>query len=119
MNTYLSITKLLRYLIAYVFITSGVMKLWSEKLENVFNSLPLPFPAQVMYTVACTEIICGLLIALNKRVKSATIPLIMIMIGALLLTKVPALHTDLIQFAFQARLDVVMLGLLFILYKKY
>ncbi|SNX70343.1 uncharacterized membrane protein YphA (DoxX/SURF4 family) [Bacillus oleivorans] len=118
MNTYLSITKLLRYLVAYVFITSGIMKLWSEELGNYFNSLPLPFPTQMMYAVSFTEIICGILIALNKRVKTVSIPLMIIIVGAIFLTKVAVLHSDLIQFAFHARLDVVMLGLLFILYKK-
>ena len=118
MNTYLSITKLLRYLVAYVFLTSGMMKLWSEELGTYFNSLPLPFPTQVMYIAAFTEIVCGILIALNKRVKIASILLMAIMAGAILLTKVSALHADILQFAFNARLDFVMLGLLFILYKK-
>ncbi|MDZ5474086.1 hypothetical protein SM124_20390 [Bacillus sp. 31A1R] len=55
---------------------------------------------------------------MDKEVKRATVPLIIIMIGAILLTKVPILHTGLVQFAFSARLDIVMLVLLFILYHR-
>ncbi|WP_419392842.1 hypothetical protein [Cytobacillus praedii] len=54
----------------------------------------------------------------NKQVKNATIPLITIMAAALLLTKIPLLHTGFMPFAFNARLDLIMLVLLFILYKR-
>lgn len=110
--------KLLRYLVAYVFITSGLMKLLSVELQNYFISLGLPYPLQVMYVVAFLELVCGILILMNKRVKYASIPLMIIMIGAFLLTKVPILHNGFMPFAFQARIDVIMLVLLFILYTR-
>jgi putative oxidoreductase len=94
------------------------MKLISADLQNYFLSLELPYPHQVMYLVAIVELICGILILVNKEVKKATIPLIIIMIGAFLITKVPVLHSGFMPFAFNARLDIIMLVLLFILYSR-
>jgi putative oxidoreductase len=94
------------------------MKLISADLQNYFMSLGLPYPKQVMYLVALVELICGLLILANKGVRKATIPLIIIMIGAFLLTKVPVLHSGFMTFAFNARLDIIMLVLLFILHSR-
>ena len=107
-----------RYVVAYVFITSGVMKLVSSHLAEVFINLGLPFPEVLLHVTAFLEIICGILILVNRSVKNAVIPLIGIMIAAILLTKVPTINTGLMQFAFNARLDIVMLVLLFILYKR-
>jgi putative oxidoreductase len=41
------------------------------------------------------------------------------MIAAILLTKISLLHNSIIQFAFNTRLDIVMLILLFVLYNQY
>lgn len=110
--------RLIRYTIAYVFITSGLMKLFNAELSSYFLNLGLPFPLHFMYLLAFVEILSGCFIALNKFVREASIPLIFIMIGALLLTKVPSLHTGFLSFAFGARLDIVMLLLLFIVYTE-
>ncbi|MDF0725834.1 DoxX family protein [Cytobacillus sp. S13-E01] len=118
MTISLSTSKLIRYIVAYVFITSGLMKLISAELSQYFISLGLPYPTVTLYVIALIEISCGILLVLNKNVKHATLPLILIMIAALLITKVPILHTGLVQFAFSARLDIVMLVLLFILYSR-
>ncbi len=82
-------------------------------------NLPIPTPDLLIYVVAILEIVCGLLIAMNKEVKKATIPLMIIIIAAILLTKIPLLHTGFLQFAFAARLDVVILSLLYILYNSH
>lgn len=115
----LNILQFIRYVVAYVFIASGIMKIISVELGQYFLSLGLPYPIYFKYVVVILEIGCGIIILLNKRVKFATIPLIAIMIGAILLTKIPLLHTSFMEFAFQARLDIVMLVLLFILYNHY
>ncbi|MCR2822000.1 DoxX family protein [Lederbergia panacisoli] len=107
----------MRYVIAYVFIISGLMKLVNEDLGSVFIQLGLPFPLYLMYAVAAIEVVCGILILANKMVHHAVIPLIGIMIAAILLTKVPSLHSGFMPFAFNARLDIVMLVLLWVLYK--
>ena len=119
MYSSLSTIKFIRYAVAYVFITSGLMKLISTELANGFLNLGLPYPHMMLYLVVFLEIVCGLLILGNKAVKNAVIPLIAIMIVALLLTKLPSIHTGFLQFAFNARLDIVMLVLLVILYNRY
>nr|WP_084375074.1 DoxX family protein [Neobacillus soli] len=114
-----STIKLLRYIVAYVFITSGLMKLISAELAAGFINLGLPYPHKMLKIVVLLEIICGILILANKAVKKAAIPLIAIMIAALLLTKVPSLHAGILQFAFNARLDIVMLVILIIIYNRH
>ncbi|WP_226038495.1 DoxX family protein [Aquibacillus saliphilus] len=111
--------KIIRYAVAYVFIVSGLLKLLSPNFATVFSNLGLPFPESTVLLVAGAEIICGCLILFNYYVKKATIPLLVIMVVALLLTKVPILHSGLIQFAFEARLDIVMVILLSILWKTH
>ena len=118
MNQSLSTVSLIRYAVAFVFITSGVMKLFSTELAEVFIHLGLPFPDIMLYVTAFLEIICGILILLNRSVKNAVILLIGIMIAAIILTKFPLLNSGILPFAFKARLDIVMLLLLYILYKK-
>ncbi|EKN71719.1 hypothetical protein BABA_00185 [Neobacillus bataviensis LMG 21833] len=119
MGISLKTIKFIRYAVAYVFITSGLMKLISTELANGFLNLGLPYPHIMLHVIVALEIVCGMLILLNKAVKNAVIPLIAIMIAALLLTKLPSLHTGILQFAFNARLDIVMLVLLIILYNRY
>jgi len=117
MKTYLTTNNLIRYAVAYVFITSALMKLMSSELANHFLGLGLPYPQQMLKLVIFLEMVCGILILINKSVKNAVVPLIGIMVVALLLTKFPLLHTGFLPFAFQSRLDIVMLILLVYLYK--
>jgi uncharacterized membrane protein YphA (DoxX/SURF4 family) len=94
------------------------MKLLDANLANHFIGLGLPYPYILLNFVIFLEIICGILILLNKSVRNAVIPLIAIMIAAIILTKVPTVHTSILQFAFNARLDIVMLALLIVLYNR-
>lgn len=109
---------LMRYAVAYVFICSGLMKVMSHEVANSFLNLGLPFPKLFLYVIILLEIICGVLILINKEVQIAVIPLIAIMIGALFVTKLPILKEGILQMAFNARLDLVMLLLLVALYKR-
>jgi putative oxidoreductase len=119
MNTSFSTVKLIRYAVAYVFITSGLMKFFSAELAHHFLSIGLPYSHTMLNVVILIEIGCGLLILCNKGVKTAVIPLMAIMIAALLLTKLPYLNNGLLSFAFYSKLDIVMLVLLVVLYKNY
>ncbi|MEH7121352.1 DoxX family protein [Neobacillus vireti] len=119
MKTYLTANNLIRYAVAYVFIISGLMKLMSPELANHFLGLGLPYPHLILKLVIFLEMVCGILLLINKSVKHAVVPLIGIMIVALLVTKVPVLQSGFLPFAFQARLDIVMLALLVYLYKLY
>lgn len=109
----------IRFIVAYVFVVSGVMKFVSAELSNFFISLGFPYPIYFKNILGFVEIICGIFLLVNYRVKSASIPLIFIMIGALITTKLPLIKTSMINFAFQARLDIVVLILLIILFNYY
>ncbi|GIO28249.1 DoxX family protein [Ornithinibacillus bavariensis] len=103
------------YVVGFVFITSGMMKLLAPDMVNFLN-LEIPYPRTTAFFVALTEIGCGSLIIARLYVKKAAIPLIVIMAGAIYLTKLPILFEQgLLVFAFQARLDVVAMILLLIL----
>lgn len=119
MNASFSTLNVIRYAVAYVFIISGFMKLLNTELANHFLSIGLPYPQLMLKLVILLEIGCGVLILANKSVKKASIPLIAIMIAAILLTKLPILNAGFLPFAFNARLDLVMLMLLIILYKRF
>lgn len=104
------------YAVGYVFITSGILKLLVPDFKNLFISLGLPFPETTLFLVAIIEITCGMLIVGRMYVKYAVAPLILIMLSALFITKIPVLLTDgFLSFAFDARLDIVMLILLLLI----
>ncbi|MFD1851023.1 DoxX family protein [Oceanobacillus bengalensis] len=107
------------YAIGYVFITSGIMKLVNHDFIGIFINLGIPFPEFTLYVIAMIEVACGMLIAAGMYIKHATPPLIIIMLGALFLTKLPILaNGGFLTFAFEARLDIVMLILLVIVWKN-
>ncbi len=118
MPKHISSYQLIRYAVGFVFITSALMKLVFEDFTSAFAGFGLPFPELAVLIVGLTELIAGLLIISNYYVKKAVIPLIFIIISALILTKIPLLSSGLFQFAFEARLDIVMLLLLYILWKN-
>lgn len=94
------------------------MKLFGTGLGEVFIHLGIPYPLTIMQLLAVVEIICGILLILEKYTKQAALVLIAVMIAAVILTKIPALHQGFINALFQSRLDVVMLVLLYILYRR-
>ncbi|WP_430791258.1 DoxX family protein [Virgibacillus flavescens] len=105
------------YAVGYVFIITGLMKLLFNDFQASFASLEVPFPATLLLVVAITEIVCGALIAGRFYVKEASLPLIVIVIAAIILTKLPLLTSDgFFHFLYAARLDIVMLILLFLLW---
>ncbi|TQS76313.1 DoxX family protein [Ornithinibacillus gellani] len=104
------------YGIGYVFIVSGAMKLLNENFKTTFAELGIPFPALMLFIVAITEIACGAFIAGQIYLKQAVAPLILILIAAIILTKLPLVSAPgILAFAFEARLDIILiLVLLFI-----
>ncbi len=118
MPKHLSTDQIIRYVVGYVFITAALMKLVFADFTSAFAGFGIPFPEMAVLVVGLTELIAGLLIISNYYVKKAVIPLLIIIISALILTKVPLLSSGFFQFAFEARLDIVMLFLLYILWKK-
>lgn len=118
MRRSLSTYDLIRYVVAFVFIVSGLMKLTQPTMLTTFSELGIPFPYYMMYVLALLEVVLGLLLSINKWVRNVTLPLFIIMIAALALTKLPAISNGIIPFLFQARLDITMLILLFVLYRS-
>ncbi|WP_249869628.1 DoxX family protein [Oceanobacillus saliphilus] len=113
------VTKWICYAIGYVFIISGILKLTNGDFKGTFASLGLPFPELTLFLVAIAELACGMLIAGRMYMKLAVPPLILIMLGALYFTKIPMLWTGgFFTFAFNARLDIVMIILLLLLWQQ-
>ncbi|MFD1362676.1 DoxX family protein [Lentibacillus salinarum] len=114
----MNMSKWVRYAVGYVFLTSGVLKLVASDFKAMFMSFGLPFPETMLFLVAITEIACSALIIARLYVRQAAAPLILIMFGAICLTKLPVLMKQgLLSFAFDARLDIVMFTLLIMLWQ--
>ena len=62
--------KLIRITVAYVFITSALMKLMGTQVANHFLGL-LPYPHMILKLVILIEMVCGILLLVNKAVKNA------------------------------------------------
>lgn len=108
----------IRYAVGYVFIVSGVVKLLVPEFKQTFLSLGFPNPNTTLFLLAMIEIICGVLMVARMYVKQATIPLIIIMIGALAIVKLPyLLNEGILSFVFESRLDIVMLILLVLVWR--
>ncbi|MFD2045667.1 DoxX family protein [Ornithinibacillus salinisoli] len=106
------------YAVGYVFITSGIMKLMNPTFKETFYNLNLPFPEITLFLIAILEIASGALIVGGVYVKQAAITLLIIISGAIYLTKLPTLFNEgIVAFAFQARLDIVMVILLILIWK--
>jgi len=110
-----------RLAVAWVFVTSGVVKLLFENQGSVrFAKLGLP-PSLALF-VAMVEIACGLLVLGGLFTRIAAIPLAITMVVAIATTKVPLLFgagpepvaalpkIGFWAFAYQARLDLAMLA---------
>ncbi|MFD1737729.1 DoxX family protein [Bacillus salitolerans] len=111
--------KLIRWVVGYVFFVSGVLKIVTPGAAGVFSGYGIPYPGETVLVVGIIELLCGLFLFLDYEVRKVTIPLLVIMVGALLITKVPLLSTEgLPTFLFQSKLDIVMVVLLSILYKR-
>lgn len=104
----------------YVFIVSGVIKLINSDFRIIFANLGIPYPEMILFFVAITEIACGALLCSRIYMKLATMILMLIMITAILLTKLPFVaHGAFMHFLFESRLDILLLILLFALYRGY
>jgi len=87
-------TILVRLLVGLVvFLPEGIQKLmFADALgAGRFTKIGIPFPDVLGPFVGCVEIVCGLLIILGLLTRLAAIPLIVIMIVALVSTKLPIL----------------------------
>lgn len=106
------------YAAGFVFIASGTLKFLDGSFKGMFLQLGLPFPETTLFLVALVEFGCGMLLIGRMYVHLAVPPLILIMLGALYITKIPVLLNEgVFKFAFEARLDIVMLILLLLIWQ--
>lgn len=86
-------TILVRLLLAGVFIPEGIQKLIFPDVLGAgrFAGIGIPYPEFTGPLVGWFELICGVLILLGLLSRLAAIPLIVIMIVAIISTKIPIL----------------------------
>jgi uncharacterized membrane protein YphA (DoxX/SURF4 family) len=86
-------TILVRLLVGIVFLPEGIQKLAFPDLLGTgrFAKIGIPFPDLMGPFVGVVETVCGLLIIIGFFTRLAAIPLIIIMIVALISTKLPIL----------------------------
>ncbi|MFM9153828.1 MAG: DoxX family protein [Methylocystis sp.] len=84
---------LIRLMLAGVFISEGYLKLVEPAWLGAgrFAKIGIPWPEFTGPLVGWMELVCGLLLALGLFSRLATIPLIIVMIIAILGTKIPIL----------------------------
>jgi len=85
---------LVRFLVGLlVFLPEGIQKLAFPEVLGAgrFASIGIPYPALMGPLVGCVEVLCGALIILGLLTRLASIPLIVIMVVAIVSTKVPIL----------------------------
>lgn len=89
-------TILIRLMVGVVFLSEGIQKfLFPEKLgAGRFSKIGLPAPEIFGPLVGTFEIVCGTLVLLGLLTRLAAIPLIVIMLVAILTTKVTLLADE-------------------------
>lgn len=110
---------LIRLMVGFVFLSEGIQKfLFSDALGvGRFIKIGLPVPEFFGYFVPIFEIGCGVLILIGLFTRLAAIPLIIIMIVAIISTKIPILLNDgFWKMAHELRTDwSMLLGSIFLL----
>lgn len=112
-------TALIRWMVGAVFLSEGIQK-WlypAVRGSGRFQEIGLPMPEFLAYSAGAAEILCGLLLLAGLWVRVAVIPLLAIMMGAVISTKLPILvDQGLWEAAHASRTDFcMMVGSLFIL----
>jgi putative oxidoreductase len=86
-------TLLIRVLIGIVFIGEGIQKFIYPDIvgSGRFAKIPIPNPEATAAVVGVAETVCGLLILFGLLTRIAALPLIVIMLTAIITTKIPIL----------------------------
>lgn len=112
-------TVIIRVMVGAVFLSEGIQKfiLPAEVGAGRFAKIGLPEPELLAPFVGGVEIVCGLLVLAGVLTRLAVVPLVIVMITAILTTKVPILLQDgFWKMAHDSRTDFAMLlGSLFLL----
>src|SRR3990172_2406881 len=110
---------LIRLIVGTVFLSEGIQKfLFPDQLGvGRFIKIGLPAPEFLGYFVPSFEVTCGILVLIGLFTRLAAIPLIIIMIVAIISTKIPILLNEgFWKMAHEARTDwAMLLGSIFLL----
>jgi putative oxidoreductase len=110
---------LIRVMVGAVFVSEGIQKFLfpAEVGAGRFAKIGFESPELVAQFVACCEIACGCLVVLGLATRLAVVPLIIVMLTAIVTTKVPILQEQgLWKMAHEARTDwSMLLGSFFLL----
>ncbi len=110
---------LIRLMVGSVFLSEGIQKFLFPAVRGAgrFLNIGLPAPDFLGYFVGSFEIICGLLVLIGWLTRYAAAPLIVIMLAAIVSTKIPILINEgFWVMAHAARTDwAMLLGSLFLL----
>ncbi|MGE5845710.1 MAG: DoxX family protein [Ignavibacteria bacterium] len=109
----------IRLMVGAVFLSEGIQKfIFPDELgAGRFLKIGLPWPGFFGYFVPVFEVTCGALILLGLFTRHASIPLIIIILTAIISTKIPLLINEgFWKMAHEARTDwSMLLGLIFLL----
>jgi uncharacterized membrane protein YphA (DoxX/SURF4 family) len=110
---------LIRLMVGAVFVSEGIQKFLfpAEVGTGRFAKIGFESPELVANFVACCEIGCGCLVVLGLATRLAVVPLIIVMLTAMVTTKVPILQEQgFWKMAHEARTDwSMLLGSIFLL----
>ncbi len=111
---------LIRILVGWVFVSEGIQKfLFPAALGwGRFAKIGIPYPHISAPVVGAVEILCGALVILGLQMRTAAVPLLIVIGTAIATTKIPMLHHHGGVWAMlhESRTDFSMvLGLLFLL----
>lgn len=103
---------LLRVMVGSVFLSEGIQKFLTPEVRGTgrFIKIGLPAPEFFGVFVPTFEVVCGLLILIGLFTRFASIPVIIIMLVAIISTKIPTLmESGFWEMAHAARTDWSML----------
>ncbi len=104
-----------RLIVGLVFLSEGIQKFLFPELVGAgrFEKIGFANPEFLASFVACFEIVCGTLLLIGLSVRIAAMPLLIIIITAIVTTKIPILHDKgFWSMAHEARTDIAMTLLL-------
>jgi len=109
---------LVRLLVGLVFLSEGIQKLLFPAADGAgrFAKLGIPHPQFLGPFVGATEIICGTLLIIGLFTRLAAVPLLVVILVAIYITKIPMLEQKgFWATAHEGRADFCMLiGLIFL-----
>lgn len=110
---------IIRLMVGAVFLSEGIQKFLfpADVGAGRFERIGIPSPELVAPLVGCFEIVCGALLLLGLFTRFATVPLIVIMLTAIVTTKIPILlDQGFWKMAHETRTDwAMLLGSIFLL----